>query len=117
MTKKQKLHFKEGEIWFADFSGAVGCEQRGKGQNNLRPVVVLNKYNGELFWGIPCTTSQKNNKYYLEIGSINNRKNSVILSQNRVFDVSRLKYRLGRISDENRKNIIKSLQKILEDIL
>ena len=110
-------HFKEGQIWFADFSGAIGTEQKGSGPNNLRPVLIFKKYNQKMFWGIACTTQIKDSKYHINIGEINKRLNFCILSQNRTFDASRLKYKISNIEFDTRKIITKNLQEILKDSL
>ncbi len=119
MSKNKKLKkikfFKEGDIFFSEFKGSIGFEQKGKGKNNLRPVLIIKKYNRNLFLGLPCTTSKKENKYYLSIGKIRGKENFVILSQLKVFDESRLEYRIGRIKFSERKKVIKKLQQELED--
>ncbi len=56
-----KKYFKEGDVYFTDFAGAVGVEQKGKGIKKLRPVVILKKYNSDMLLGLPCSTSQKKN--------------------------------------------------------
>ncbi len=61
--------FHEREIWFCYLGSNVGFEQDG-GENFLRPVIIIRKFNNEIFWGVPLTKSKKkhsskaNNYYY-----------------------------------------------------
>ncbi len=105
------LFFKEREIWFMRVGENIGFEQNGNGKEFLRPVVVFKKFNKKLFWGIPCTSKLKSGKYYFKITDFNKRKNTIILSQLRLFDAKRLKYKIGNI-EKTEFNQIK--QKIIE---
>ncbi|MEK7509650.1 MAG: hypothetical protein AAB605_02975 [Patescibacteria group bacterium] len=70
-AKKSDIHqlpkrpfFHEGEIWFCHIGANVGSEQDGIGEDFLRPVVVIRKFNKEIFWGIPLTRTRKASPYY-----------------------------------------------------
>ena len=69
--KKEFLHkekarpfFHEGEVWFCALGVNVGFEQDGRGESFLRPIVVIKKFNQEVFWGLPLTKRQKQGQYY-----------------------------------------------------
>ena len=64
--KKQKAHndkqrpfFHEQEVWFCSLGANIGFEQDGRGDDFLRPVLVLKKFNNEIFWALPMTKNAK----------------------------------------------------------
>ena len=63
---------------------------------------MLKKFNNEVLWAVPLTRTDKKNKYYFsfsfqEDGSVS----TAILSQIRLMDAKRLKYKIGdmKVSD------------------
>lgn len=75
----------------------MGFEQDGRGVQFLRPVIVLKKFNKELFWGIPLTKNEKVGKYYKSF-LLKGNTSTAILSQFRLIDAKRLKYKIGDIA-------------------
>lgn len=72
----------------------MGDEQDEKGSEYVRPVLIVKKFNKNLFWG--CTISSKlkpNNKYYFKIFTKDGPR-SVILSQLRLYDLQRLRNKM-----------------------
>lgn len=91
--------FKELEIWWVVLGHNIGDEEDGKGRFFMRPVLVLRKFNKNLFWGIPLTTTDRKNRYYVEFCYKPSRSSSAILSQLRLFDAKRLLRQDGIIDD------------------
>lgn len=119
---KQKLHnnesirpgFYEREIWYCHLGENVGFEQDGKGDDYLRPVVIIKKFNNEIFWGIPLTSTIKKSKYYFMINfSENNEKSSAILSQIKLIDAKRLSYKIGVVETGEFKLLTKKLKDLI----
>lgn len=110
---RPRVFFSEREIWFCYLGENVGYEQDGRGEEFLRPVVVLKKFNNEVLWVIPLTKTQKKSKYYFSFVFNTEKDMSVaILSQIRLVDAKHLKYKIGdiKISDfETLKNKIRQL--------
>ena len=110
---RPRVFFSEREIWFCYLGENVGFEQDGRGEEFLRPVIALKKFNNEVFWAIPLTKTKKKGKYYLSFSFRGESEiSSAILSQIRLIDAKRLKYKIGdmKISDfENIKNKIRQL--------
>ncbi|MBI5358843.1 type II toxin-antitoxin system PemK/MazF family toxin [Candidatus Amesbacteria bacterium] len=75
----------------------------------IRPVLVLRKFNRELFLGIPMSTKLKDNPYYKSV-TVNNRIVSVLISQIRVFSAKRIQDKLAEL-DKN------DFQKIKGDVI
>jgi len=47
-NEKARPFFREGEVWFAALGANIGFEQDGRGEQYLRPVVVIRKFNKEM---------------------------------------------------------------------
>jgi len=62
----------------------VGFEEDGKNGNFVRPVLIVKKFNRELFLGAPMSTKLKDNKYYILV-TVKGNTVSVMTSQIRVF--------------------------------
>jgi hypothetical protein len=96
-NENPRVFFKEREIWFCHLGENIGFEQDGRGEQFLRPIIVLKKFNKELFWGIPLTKNEKVGKYYKSF-LLNGNTSTAILSQFRLTDAKRLKYKIGDIA-------------------
>ncbi len=121
LKKKHIIHeiykrpfFHERELWFAFLGINVGFEQDGKGDEFLRPIVIIRKFNNEIFWGIPTTSKPKQGKYYFTFTYNRDDSTTAILSQLRLIDSKRLKYKIGHINTndflELKKRIISLLK-------
>ncbi len=110
--EKERPFFREGEVWFCAFGVNVGFEQDGRGSSFLRPVIILKKFNNEIFWGLPLTKNKKKNKYYFSF-KLNNKVSTAILSQIRLIDGKRLHYKIGVLSDTDFNEIKKCLVQFL----
>lgn len=103
--------FVEREVWSCALGVNVGDEEDGKGENYLRPVLVLRKFNKSIFYGLPVTSKIKTDKFHISInsGKING---SVILSQMRLVDAKRLSHLMGKITGNELKEIRKKLKEL-----
>ncbi len=111
-NENQRLFFHEREIWFCFLGSNVGFEQDGKGSEFLRPVVIIKKFNNQVFWGVPLTSIVKDSKYYFVI-EFNKRRNSVILSQLKLIDAKRLKYKVGVLEESKFLELTKKLKDLI----
>lgn len=91
--------FREQEIWWCSLGANVGFEEDGKNELFERPVLILRKFNKELFLGLPMTSKKKEGKYYYPV-HLHDIERSAILSQIRVLSGKRLIRRLGKLSDK-----------------
>ena len=62
--EKQRPFFYEQEVWFCSLGVNIGFEQDGRGVESLRPILILKKFNKEIFWALPMTKNVKEGKYY-----------------------------------------------------
>ena len=100
---ENKKTFHEREIWFIRIGENIGFEQNGKGKEFLRPVIIYKKFSKNVFLGIPLTKAEKEGKFY-SVFTFKRKYSNAILSQIRLFDSKRLKYKVGKMSvgDYNR---------------
>ena len=121
-----RLFFHEREIWYCHLGENIGFEQDGQGELFLRPVVIIRKFNNEIFWGVPLTRSQKDSPFYFAFTirsetdlndenkvEDNTEKSTAILSQIRLIDSKRLRRMIGYISENDFKVLKKKLKALL----
>lgn len=102
--KKRKIdsivaypYFHDREIWFCHLGKNVGHEEDGKGKDMLRPVLIYKKFNKQIFFGIPLSTTTKKGKYYFSF-KFKSTVSNALLSQFRLFDAKRLSHKMGKMS-------------------
>ncbi len=98
--KENRIYFQVRDVFFCSIGENVGFEQDGRGQEFLRPVIVIKKFNNEVFLGVPLTHTDKKGKYYFTF-DFNRGKSVAILSQVRLFDAKRMKYKIGMMDERN----------------
>jgi hypothetical protein len=78
--------------------------QDGRGDQSLRPILVLRKFNNEIAWVLPPTRRHKpGNPYYIafdyivfpEVDGAPLAESVAILSQLRLLDIKRFRYKIG----------------------
>lgn len=111
-SKNIEIYFYEREVWWCSMGLNIGFEQDGKNENFTRPIVVLKKFNKNVFIGIPLSTSQKEGKYYFKF-NFSGKISNAILSQIRLFDSKRLVDKLGRINKHTFQAIKEKVKNIL----
>jgi len=117
---KQNLHnsrkvvvFKERDIIWASIGINIGYEQDGKGEISSRPLLILKKYNRNLFFGIPLSTKVKEGSFFFEF-MLNDKPSSALLVQGRTYDVKRLENKIGMISKQDFSALKLKLKELLD---
>lgn len=113
-TQTRIPFFYEREVWWCTIGINVGSEQNG-GEGFLRPVVVLKKFNGHMFWGVPLTGKRKTGKFYIPITTAGKHSSSAILSQLRLYDSRRLFKKMGTLSKEKYTTLIHGIVRLCEE--
>jgi mRNA interferase MazF len=104
--------FKEREVFWASIGENVGFEQDGKSKRFNRPVAIVRKFSGGLFWGVPLSTTPKRGRYYLPL-TLNGKTSVALLSQVRVLDSLRLNEKIGMLGADDFKALKTELAKLL----
>ena len=112
---EKRVFFHEREIWFCYVGANVGFEQDGNKEEYLRPVLIVRKFNNEIFWGIPLTKSEKrkDNRYYYAFSFVEGIISLAILSQIKLIDAKRLARHVGIMKVDDFEKIKKKLKELL----
>jgi mRNA interferase MazF len=110
---KQRPFFHEQEVWFCALGANIGFEQDGRGAGFLRPVLILKKFNNEIFWALPMTKNIKQGTYYSTVSFRENEQSTLILSQIRLVDAKRLAYKAGCVKQRDFELIKEKIRQLL----
>lgn len=121
--QKKALHalsrrpfFHVREIWFASVGLNIGFEQDGAPDSFLRPVLVLRKFNNDIFWAVPLTKPKvvkKDSPYYYYFSFEDGVESAAILSQIRLVDAKRLARHVGTMSAMQFSELKEKFDKLL----
>jgi mRNA interferase MazF len=106
------IGYKEGEIWWCSIGENVGFEEDGKGQNYLRPALILKIHSRRLFFGVPLSTTDHRGKFYYPF-SFDDKVSVALLSQSRTMDSGRLYRKMGRADSRIVADIRKAVGELL----
>ena len=104
---------KEMEVWMTNIGKNIGFEQNGSGANFSRPVVILKKFNNQMFWAIPLTTKQKGFDFYYNFIDSEGKKVAGILAQLKLISVKRLQRKMYEIPLEHFSAIKERIRKLV----
>jgi len=107
IEKRKPILFNERDILFISMGQNIGYEQYGKGDDFLRPVVVIKKFNKNLFLGVPLSSKIKNGYFFHSI-KFKERVNSALLLQSKTFDSKRIKYKLATLGSREFNNLVEN---------
>jgi mRNA interferase MazF len=111
-SSNKRPFFKEREIWWLSQGVNVGFELNGKNQLYERPVLVLKKFNSNVFLGIPFSTQIKTGPYYSTV-NLHGKDTQAILSHIKLYDTQRLIRRLIKIPTHDYDRIKEDLKRLL----
>ncbi len=104
---------KEGEVWMSSLGKNVGFEQNGSNDNFSRPVLIIKKFNNQMFWTIPLSTKKKAFDFYHNYTDPSGEKVSAILAQLKLSSVKRLKRKIYDLPSQQLPEIKEKLKKFL----
>ncbi|HAH54299.1 MAG TPA: toxin-antitoxin system protein [Flavobacterium sp.] len=105
--------FKEREIFNARIGENVGFEQCGKGDDFIRPVLILKKLTKEMFFGIPLSTAPKEGSFFFKFQFVELIESTALLAQMKLFSSKRLLNKMGMIDKENFQMLKEKLSKLI----
>jgi mRNA interferase MazF len=82
---------KSGEVWMCTLGKNLGREQNGGSSDFSRPVLVVKKFNNEIFWVVPLSTKQKALDFYFNFSDPNGAPVAAVLAQLRLVSINRLR--------------------------
>lgn len=95
---------RAGEIWWVGIGENVGVEINGKSSLYSRPVLVLKKLSRYGFMGVPITSQRHAGSWYVSF-KFQNKIQTAVLAQARVYSVNRIYNRLGQVPDTDLEKI------------
>lgn len=110
-TEKEQ-YFKERDVFWASIGVNIGYEQDGKGEIFSRPVLIIKKYNKNIFFGVPLSTKIKDGTFFFTF-SLNDKPSNALLVQCRIYDTKRLENKIGKIAQKDFEALKIKLRKLL----
>ncbi len=116
---QRKLGIKPRDIFWFKVGKNIGHEVYGKGEEFVRPVIVVRQLTSDLFVGIPTTSTKKeNNDYFHNISYVNRKKISVqsiaMLLQFKTYSKKRLLSKIGTVNKNEFDEIVKKLKQVID---
>ena len=102
----------ERDVFWCSIGINIGDEEDGKNELFARPVLVFKKFSPNLFWGIPLTTQNKENEYYVQI-KFKGITNSIMVSHLRLYDAKRLGLRMGKLEINEYNKIVENIRNLI----
>lgn len=106
-SSKSLIPIREGEIRWCRIGINVGNEVLGKGEEFIRPVLIMKKFSSDVFLGIPLSTKMRFGTWFYQIRILESDQ-ILILNQARLLDRKRLQDKLVEISEVELKEIKKA---------
>jgi mRNA interferase MazF len=113
ITVNTSLFLQPRDVWMASLGKNIGYEQNGSGDNFSRPILIVKKFNNQMFWIVPLSKSQKSLDFYYNYTDPLDQSVSVILAQLKLVSIKRCNRLLYRMDKMNFENIIAKLIKFL----
>jgi mRNA interferase MazF len=110
----KKVYFKERDIFWIKLGENIGFEQNGKGDKFQRPVIIVKKYTNDMFLGVPLSTTLKEGSFYFQFNFEEDKISTALLVQNKLFSSKRLMKKIGKINENDFKNLKQKLIKLIE---
>lgn len=111
--KKDKIYFKEGQVWWCSVGQNVGSESFGKGKNFMRPILIIKKLSSDLCIALPLTSKKKTGTWFADI-TIGGEKVCVLLYQIRTFNKKRFQRKIGELDEKDFNTVKEKLETLLE---
>lgn len=120
-TDKAQMHLtiKPREVFWLKVGQNIGHEEFGKGNDFVRPVLIIRQLTSDLFIGVPTTTSKKDdNDYFHAIHYMNHKKEDIqstaMLLQFKTFSKKRLLSKMGTVNKNEFDVIVEKLKGIID---
>jgi mRNA interferase MazF len=105
--------YREREVWFCSIGENIGFEEDGKGDQFIRPVLVLKIYNQFFCHVVPLSTTQKRGKFYFAFDAGTGRQSVALLSQSRAISSARLHRKIGVMSESDFVKLKRQIRELL----
>jgi mRNA interferase MazF len=104
--------FNPRDVWLCSLGVNLGAEEDGKNEKYERPILIIKKFNNDIFLALPLTSKIKNNRFYHQF-EYKGEANSVILSQIRLLDKKRLFRKAFIFPEDDFREVMDKLKKVI----
>ena len=104
---------REREIWLCNIGENIGFEEDGKGNEFVRPVLVLKVFSRKFCHIIPLSTTSKRGIFYYPFDGKTGKVSVALLSQSKPIDTLRLVRKVGFMEKTDFENVKDKLKKLL----
>jgi len=111
--RTDKMYFKEGQIWWCSVGQNVGSESFGKGENFMRPILIVKKLSSDLCIALPLTSKKKTGTWF-EYINFEGEEICVLLYQIRIFNKKRFQRKIGELDQKDFLRVKEKLEALLE---
>lgn len=112
LDTKERLDSHEREIWWIKLGQNIGWEQNGKGDEFLRPALIVRKFHSDLMWAVPVTRTIRSGNYFHTLKATK-CKGQLILPQMKPIDSVRLVKKIERIDEAQYLTVRKLIRRLL----
>ncbi len=102
------FHYRD--VWWCKFGKNIGFEQDGKGDDFLRPILVLRVLGKNTLLIVPLTTSDDEHFFRVDVGIVDGKSAKAIISQIRTIDARRLQERIDKIDYKYMNTLKKAIK-------
>jgi len=110
---EDKIFFKERDIFWARLGKNIGFEQNGKGEEFTRPIIVVKKYSTNMMLAIPLSTTIREGSFFYKF-NFKDKISTALLVQNRLLSSKRLVKKIGKIDENNFKQLKERLINLIK---
>ncbi len=107
--------FKAREIYHAKIGENIGFEQSGKGDDFVRPVLIIKRLTKEIFFGVPLSTTSREGSFFYSFEFLGGVQSTALLVQTKLFSSKRLLNKIGMIKKEDFERLRKQLSNLMFD--
>lgn len=112
--KPRDQHFPQEQwVWMLSLGVNIGFEQDGVGEQFSRPVVVVKKFNNQMYWVVPLTSKQKNLDFYYNYSDSHGNAVAAIASQLRLVSAKRFQREMYKMDSGNFVSLLILLKSFL----
>jgi mRNA interferase MazF len=111
-ARPETIFWHEREVWWCALGVNVGVETDGKHENFERPLLIVKKFNADMFWALPLTSREHRGTHYVNV-HYEGGTSTAMLSQIRTVSTKRLIRKIGMIPEPGFDAIRKKLRDYL----
>jgi mRNA interferase MazF len=106
------FYFHERDVWWCAVGVNVGAEVDGKHDDFERPILVVKKFNRDMFWGIPLTKKAKDHPAFVLLHH-ERGPSYANTSQLRTWSTKRLLRRIGMVSHDEFQAVCEKITEVI----